>query len=191
MLNANISIIIGLLWFGWILYWAVSAKGVKKNIQKKDWRKGAALRLLFVIFVVIFFQVPVVQEFYRKYSTIRFHPALAIIGLIICASSLAFAIWARRHLGRNWSPHPSVQENHELVTSGPYALVRHPIYTGLIFAMFGTALAIGFMWLIVFVAVAVPLMWRIPEEERIMAQLFPNDYPAYKKRTKVLIPFVY
>jgi protein-S-isoprenylcysteine O-methyltransferase Ste14 len=77
------------------------------------------------------------------------------------------------------------------VTSGPYALVRHPIYTGIMIAIFGSVFVGGTIWLIIFIVFSVELIRRIPVEEKFMVQLFPNQYPAYKKRTKALLPFVF
>ena len=110
--------------------------------------------------------------------------ALSVIGV-------GFAIWARGHLGRNWSSRPAVKENHELVTTGPYAYVRHPIYTGLILMAFSTAL-MGSIWGIgVFIVASLVFILRIGREEKIMLELFPNEYPEYQKRTKRLVPFVW
>lgn len=104
---------------------------------------------------------------------------------------VAFAIWARIHLCRNWSPAPAMKENHELITSGPYQFVRHPIYTGMIVAALGSALAINnFFWLMLIIAVLI-FVSRINKEEKFMLRLFPDQYPGYKKRTKALVPFVW
>jgi protein-S-isoprenylcysteine O-methyltransferase Ste14 len=86
---------------------------------------------------------------------------------------------------------PSVQENHELVTSGPYHFVRHPIYTGMLVALFGSALVGGTLWLLYFVAVCAMFVWRVGVEEKFMTETFPQKYPEYKKRTKALIPFMW
>jgi protein-S-isoprenylcysteine O-methyltransferase Ste14 len=84
-----------------------------------------------------------------------------------------------------------MKENHELVTSGPYALVRHPIYAGVMLALFGSAL-IGSMFSIgMFIVLSTVFALRLDAEERIMLELFPNAYPAYQKRTKRLVPFVW
>jgi protein-S-isoprenylcysteine O-methyltransferase Ste14 len=117
--------------------------------------------------------------------------ALAIFGDILCITSILFAIWARLTLGRNWSGVvATVKDDHELVQSGPYAFVRHPIYTGFLFAMVGTALATGTIasYLAPMVGL-VGFLLRIRIEEALMTAQFPNAYPEYKLRTKSLIPF--
>ena len=114
-----------------------------------------------------------------------------IIGIIILVIGLAFAVWARVHIGRNWSSEPSIQEGHELVTSGPYRFVRHPIYTGISCALLGTALVGGPVWLIIFIPVLIMFISRIHLEEKFMEETFPNEYPEYKKHTKALIPLIW
>lgn len=121
----------------------------------------------------------------------QFSYGVQILGVILCVLGLAFAIWARRDLGRNWSGTPSMKEDHELVTSGPYRFVRHPIYTGMILALFGSVLASGIIWLVIFIIFCINFLYQLPVEEKYMMQLFPNEYPEYKKRTKALIPFVW
>lgn len=101
------------------------------------------------------------------------------------------AIWARAYLGKNWSDQPSTKVGHELVTSGPYHLVRHPIYTGVLLALVGTALATGLAGLAAFVCAGLIFIYGITVEEQILAQTFPEEYAGYRKRTKALIPFVF
>lgn len=113
------------------------------------------------------------------------------IGAALTVIGIGIAVWARVYLGRNWSSHPNYKAEHELVTGGPYAHVRHPIYTGVLLALVGSA-CIGYLYtLIICVVVAVMFLARIPREERIMLTLFPDQYPAYRKRTKKLIPFIW
>ncbi len=100
------------------------------------------------------------------------------------------AVWARAHLGRNWSPAPALKENHELVTTGPYALLRHPIYTGVILAVLGSAL-VSPPWFITLIIVIAIFAWRTQVEERIMMKEFPKDYAEYRKHTWRLVPYVW
>jgi protein-S-isoprenylcysteine O-methyltransferase Ste14 len=103
---------------------------------------------------------------------------------------LTLAIWARKHLGRNWSTRHTIQVGHELVTSGPYRFVRHPIYTGILLTWFGAGL-VNTIYFVLFVLVALIFFSRIPKEEASMMGLFPNQYPAYRATTKALIPGVW
>ena len=103
---------------------------------------------------------------------------------------MAFLVWARQHLGRNWSQTVSTKEGQELVTSGPYRYVRHPMYTGGLIACIGSAIVAGGAWIFLLVILGAIFLWRVGAEDRLMAQQFPTEYPDYKKQTKALIPFV-
>lgn len=172
---------IGIVWLAFWIYWLVSAWGVKRG----TWGSGGIrLRILAAILVLALFRF-VRPEDLEVHST-----ALAALGLAIVLCGLGFAVWARVHLGRNWGMPMSRKEEPELVTSGPYRLVRHPIYTGLLVAVVGTALAINLLALAIAVIMAA-LFWHAARvEERNMTAAFPTAYPAYRAHTKMLIPFV-
>ena len=178
---------LGAFWLIFILYWAISAFGVKKNVHNKEWRRDAWVRILIVIVIVLLLDLTSYWQFFGY----RFGESLRLVGVVLCGAGLAFAVWARAHLGRNWSGIPSIKENHELITSGPYRVVRHPIYTGILVALVGSVLAGGIVWLAFLVVFSANFLYRIPVEERYMVRLFPDQYPEYKKRSKVLIPFVW
>jgi protein-S-isoprenylcysteine O-methyltransferase Ste14 len=114
--------------------------------------------------------------------------ALALLGIAILAGGLGFAGWARRHLGRNWSGWVTVKDDHTLICTGPYRLVRHPIYSGLLLAFAGNALAIG-EWrgvlAVAFGFLAFVLKLRI--EEARMRETFP-EYDRYTQQVAALIP---
>jgi protein-S-isoprenylcysteine O-methyltransferase Ste14 len=111
------------------------------------------------------------------------------LGLLMVIAGLAFAIWARVHLGRNWSGTVTVKENHELIRSGPYAIVRHPIYTGLLLAILGTAIVVGeWRGLLAFCFLTIALVLKLRREERFMEESFPDTYPSYCAQVPALIP---
>jgi protein-S-isoprenylcysteine O-methyltransferase Ste14 len=117
--------------------------------------------------------------------------ALQYAAAAIAVAGCAFAIWARLTLGANWSGRATVKEGHELITSGPYAFARHPIYTGLLTAVLGTALARGeWRCLVAIFIIAFALMVKMSQEERLMMQTFPDAYRVYRQRVKALIPGV-
>jgi protein-S-isoprenylcysteine O-methyltransferase Ste14 len=116
---------------------------------------------------------------------------LQIAGAALTAAGCLFAIWARVTLGGNWSGRATVKANHELIVRGPYALARHPIYTGILTAAFGTGLAVG-KWrcLLGFVLAAATIAIKMRQEEKLMSETFPGQYPRYRERVKALIPGV-
>ena len=112
------------------------------------------------------------------------------LGLVLFASGLGFAIWARLNIGRNWGTPMSQKDQPELVTSGPYHLVRHPIYSGILIAGVGTAVALDWSWLIAVVLAGVYFVYSATVEERYMGAQFPDTYPAYKRSSKMFVPFI-
>jgi len=115
--------------------------------------------------------------------------AIRVAGLTLLVVATAFTLWARVVLGTMWSSHPVAKERHVLRTDGPYRVTRHPIYTGLLGMLLGTAIASDFgVWLYVFVPVVVFFELRIRDEERLMSEAFPTAYEAYRRRVPQLIP---
>lgn len=172
---------------GWVLFWgywlvaAMSAKASQSGGRRRLW--GVPLAIVAVIVVL------------TRSSPYRSHPvrgdmALAGVGLALFIAGLAFAIWARVYLGRNWGRPMTRREDPELVTTGPYRWVRHPIYTGLIAAMLGSALATNLWGLIAVAALTAYFVFSSVREESFLADEFPDTYPAYKKSTKMLVPFI-
>jgi len=178
--------IITALWLIWLLFWLVSAIDTKRTVR----REGNWSVSVFLLFVVLY------AAFARVGGPLRHHlmpsPAwIAPTAVILCAIGLGFSIWARVVLGRNWSSTPTIKEGHELIQAGPYRLVRHPIYTGLLLAAFASCLySHRVMDAIIFAAVLLALIPKMRTEERLMLEQFPEAYPEYMKRTKALIPFI-
>ena len=116
---------------------------------------------------------------------------IACVAAFLCVAGLAFALWARATLGRNWSGVVTLKEGHELVQCGPYQFVRHPIYTGVLIMSFATALIESRLAGFVGVLLMFASFWiKLDREERLMLKQFPERYAAYKQRVKRLIPFV-
>lgn len=175
------KLIVVVLWLAFWAYWGLSAARAKQGTR--SWR-GMPLRVLLAIALIALFALV-------GTGGLEVHGILVpVLGAVIVAGGLGFAVWARLHIGRDWGMPMTIKEEPELVTTGPYRLVRHPIYTGMLTAVFGTALAVNLIALAVGVALGVFFVYSATVEERNLAAIFPRAYPAYRARTKMLVPFV-
>jgi protein-S-isoprenylcysteine O-methyltransferase Ste14 len=181
-------------WALFLLVWSIKGGGISSL-----WYRYWPLRLAVAAFVVFeILRIATGTAHYTEANSAIFRNGiftppfvLGWVAAALTALGILFAIWARIHLGRNWSAAPAVKEHHELVTSGPYRFVRHPICTGVILAVFGSALTGTLFSIGVFIVVCIIFHLRVNKEERIMLELFPDTYPAYQAATKKLIPFVW
>lgn len=180
------------VWLIFIAVWIIAARGAKKNARAPSWWREAGLRFAVIVLIMMLVRVPIVRQSvgHARGHLLVDDPRLALAGLILCALGIALAIWARVYLGSNWGLPMSRKVQPELVTTGPYAYVRHPMYTGLLLALLGSALAATTIWLIPFLVGGAYFIYSALTEERIMAQTFPDAYPAYRRHTKMLVPFV-
>lgn len=185
------NLLIAVCWLVFIVYWAVMAVGAKRSVGSYAWRKQMVLRIVIVLIALMALRFPGVIQAVRVIHSYTAGPLMGSIGAILCAAGIAFAIWARAVLGRNWGMPMSRKQDPELVTSGPYAYVRHPIYTGLIFAMLGSALGSNVVWFLPLPIIGAYFVYSARQEEKLMLQQFPEQYGAYMQRTKMLLPFLY
>ena len=118
------------------------------------------------------------------------NPWLLGVSLAVFVLGLVLAVWARVYLGRNWGMPMSQRADPELVTTGPYARIRHPIYSGVIIGTVGTAIAVSPYWLNAVAILGAYFLFSAVIEERTMARLFPAAYPPYKRTKKMLIPYI-
>ena len=168
----------------WIIFWVcwlASAFGAKKG---RGDRRRIPLTGLTALSVLLLVRV------FRGGSLGVHSPVLGAIGAVVFASGIALAIWARVDLGRNWGMPMSQKAEPELVTSGPYRSVRHPIYSGLLAGVVGTALATNLIGLIIGAVLGGYFYYSASVEEKNLTASFPTAYPAYRAATKMLIPFV-
>ncbi|HEY3754750.1 MAG TPA: isoprenylcysteine carboxylmethyltransferase family protein [Opitutaceae bacterium] len=176
------------LWLFWLVYWIARSVGNKRTTTEVNpaWRIATLLCAVALIWGLRNF-----PEYFRR-RLVPPNDTRAWIGLALTGAGIAFTIWARNALGRNWSSAPVIKEGQELIQSGPYALVRHPIYTGLLLAVFGNGLARASIWWVhAFVATFLLFFWKIRLEEALMQRQFLEAYPAYRAKTKALIPFLF
>ena len=176
------------LWIFWMIYWLVSSTGTKRTIHTAGSRGRFFALVVIIVLIVKVNDGSLPWLAHHLYNPSR---PLEIFGLVLCAGGIAFAIWARNILGTNWSAQPTLKENHELVMAGPYRHIRHPIYTGLLLAIFGTVIASGRIFdFIVLAYLLIDTHFKAQIEESLMLRQFPDTYPAYQKQTKAIIPFV-
>jgi len=179
----------GVLWVFFITYWSAAAKhaGPTKSSESSESRR-THVRLMNAALVLLF-----IPSFWLLGR--RFVPdglAAVVAGLSIQIVAGALGVWARRHLGRNWSGAIAVAEEHELVRTGPYGMLRHPIYSAMIGMFVGSALAIGEWHSVVgFVLITVAYARKIPLEERSLGATFGPAYDDYRKASWALIPWVF
>jgi protein-S-isoprenylcysteine O-methyltransferase Ste14 len=189
-MNVDTLLIAG-MWVVLIGYWAVSAIGVKPTIRARGRWKEAGLRLGIVVLVALALRNPAVRQSLRHVHAYAANSVpLGILGVGLCALGIGFAMWARVCLGRNWGTPMSRKENPELVTTGPYAFVRHPIYAGIFLAMLGSMIGVSPFWVVPFVLFGIYFLYSATREEKLMLEQFPQEYAAYRRRTKMLAPFV-
>ena len=181
--------LIAVLWLAWALYWMASALNNKATVR----RESLASRLMYVLPLIVGGVLIGWRNGPWGWLGMRlWPPSLAAywIGVVVLALGLLFSVWARVHLGRNWSGEVTVKEGHELIRTGPYAYVRHPIYTGLIAALLGTALASGTVRAAIgFVIIVASFLVKLRREEVFMRETFPGQYEKYREQVPALVPF--
>jgi protein-S-isoprenylcysteine O-methyltransferase Ste14 len=183
-----IDIIILVGWIAFWIYWLAASIGVKAG--KTRWTQFAGIRLAAIIVFLLLLHTRVLKG-HAVTGTVTSNPWLQGIGTAIFVMGLALAVWARVYIGRNWGMPMSRKADPELVTTGPYRTVRHPIYSGIILALIGTTIAVSLYWLVAVVFAGAYFSFSATREERYMAEQFPNAYPEYKRSTKMLIPHVF
>jgi protein-S-isoprenylcysteine O-methyltransferase Ste14 len=181
--------IIVALWLVFVAYWAVAAVGAKRNTSRRSWRWEIGWRLIMLLLIVALLQSQSLRQFLRQLQRSASHSAtLGWTGAALCVLGFGLAITARGYLGRNWGMPMSQKEQPQLITSGPYGFIRHPIYTGLILAMLGSAMAINVFWALLLLLIGPYFIYSARREEAIMSELFPEQYAAYMARTGMLTP---
>ncbi len=187
------NLLIVISWLVLIAYWAISAISAKRNIGGGwAWRREIGLRLGILVLVLLALRIwgSIHPLRNARSHMVNMNLAVGFAGAGLCMLGVGFAVWARICLGRNWGMPMSRKANPALVTNGPYAYVRHPIYSGIILAILGSAIGESMLWVIPFILSGSYFVYSARQEEKLMGELFPETYPAYMKRTKMLIPFI-
>lgn len=179
-----VDVVIFAVWVAFWLYWLAASFGVK--VGQTQWSRFAGIRIILILVILLLARA----GGFRGHS-VTGDPWLQGTGLGVFLLGLALAVWARVYLGRNWGMPMSRKADPELVTTGPYQSIRHPIYSGIILAMIGTAIAVSLYWLVAVALLGTYFVYSAVMEERFMAGRFPDSYPQYKRATKMLVPFIF
>ena len=181
------SVVITACWVILGVSWIVAAFFTKRTVERR-WRAGTLLSMIAIAVAWRLLRHP------RAFGSVRLWwptPALQWLAVLVVIAGLAVSLWARATLGRNWSGTITLKQDHELIVSGPYRYVRHPIYTGILLMALGTAISNGWSSGFIVTALVLVTFWfKLRAEERLMAEHFPDRYPDYRRRTRALIPFV-
>jgi protein-S-isoprenylcysteine O-methyltransferase Ste14 len=182
--------IISTCWGAFCVVWLLAAIFTKRAV----YRENIARRLRYMIPILLGWLL--VSRGYRLEPpfNIRIIPhtdAILVAAAILCICGLGLCLWARAVLGRNWSGTVTLKENHELIVRGPYQLVRHPIYTGLLAMLAATAIEQGHIAGMIGLVLVFASFWiKLSDEEEVMVKQFPDQYAAYRERVKRIIPFI-
>lgn len=179
------------VWVAFVIYWLIKAFNTKKT-QRLEPAVSRILRALTIIVAIVLLSTTWIPLpwLYRPLWRQGFWSFW--LGAALTVSGLLFAVWAREHLGRNWSRSVTIKQDHELITTGPYAVLRHPIYTGILTGLLGLAIALsearGFVVFVLFFLV----FWaKFRMEEQWMRSQFGETYARYVHRTAALVPYLF
>lgn len=176
------------MWLGYLAYW----RAMSTKVKPTERREPAPSRITRLALMICAIALLALKSVPLPFLNVRFLPVNDLwfwVGAAITAIGLLFSVWARHHLGDNWSQAVTVKAGHELIQSGPYALVRHPIYTGLVLAFVGSAVARGeWRGLLAVVLIFVALWSKLRLKEKWMRAQFGESYEAYSRRVSALVP---
>jgi protein-S-isoprenylcysteine O-methyltransferase Ste14 len=172
------------LWTLLVAVWIVGATTAKRTVRRETARERVVYAVLMALAFVLLF-----QSWYLGPAKYRLAWGISFCGLILTGTGLAFAIWARFTLGRNWSGRVTIKQDHSLIRKGPYRLVRHPIYSGVLFAMVGTAIGYGRPLSLAGIPIAFVAFWQKARiEEQFMREQFGGQYVQYQREVRAFIP---
>jgi protein-S-isoprenylcysteine O-methyltransferase len=171
--------------------WIGSLPFVKRNVQQQSISSTLQNTIVLSVGLFLLFGSPSTPNWFNQpVFPVTFPLALAGLGLAICGVGLS--IWARLILGENWSSFPSIKQNHRLIVTGPYRLVRHPIYSGFLIALLGSALQFGLIRsFLALLTCAIGLYLKVSAEEEFMVQRFGEAYLRYRRNVNALVPFLF
>ena len=179
------------LWIAFLIYWQIKAFNTKTTRRLEPAASRILRVLIFLIAIVLLSttRIPLRWLYLQPWPT-GLWPFW--LGAAVMVGGLLFAVWAREHLGSNWSRSVTIKQGHELITTGPYAVVRHPIYTGILAGFLGTAIALSEVrGYIAFVLIFLALWLKLRMEEQWMRSQFGETYATYAHQTAALVPYLF
>ena len=189
-MNPLVKNIISICWSVFLVVWLLAAIFTKRTVYRE--RRAQRLRYTIPILIGCY----LLFRGYRLPYPFNLHiipriNAILVAAAILCICGLGFCFWARAALGGNWSGTVTLKENHELILRGPYRLVRHPIYTGLLAMVIATVIQQGHIAGVIGLILVFVSFWiKLNDEEELMRKQFPDQYAAYGERVKRIIPFI-
>jgi protein-S-isoprenylcysteine O-methyltransferase Ste14 len=180
-----------ILWIAFLVYWQIKAIDTKTTKRLEPFASRTARVVVFLIAIVLLSttRIPIPWLYFH----LGFSGLWSFwLGFAVFVAGLLFAVWAREHLGTNWSRSVTIKQGHELITTGPYSVVRHPIYTGILAGFLGTAIALSEVrGVIAFALIFVALSLKLRMEEQYMRSQFGETYTAYSQHTAALVPYLF
>lgn len=187
-----IKIGLSLIWISLLLFWILSGRNNKQSIHKESFFKRFLLYWLPLLIAMLllgpgeWFGHSLIRENFVEHTNL-----VGGIGLLISFMGLLIACWSRYLLGKNWSLSVQKKENHELIKSGPYSILRHPIYTGILLIFIGNTIIVGdYRGIIAVLIVFISFWFKLKKEEKWLIEIFGEDYHNYKKTTKAILPYL-
>ena len=181
-------VLIAILWLAWAAYWIAAARRTAANRRTESLLTGASYRipLLIGIILMVSSNLPLRE---MEFVLWPLNPFILGTADILTIAGLSLAVWARLHLGKYWSGRITIKEGHRVIQTGPYALVRHPIYSGLIVALLGTVISLGTVQAFFgFAFIFVSFLRKFTLEEIWLQSHFGSEYELYQQRVGALIP---
>lgn len=183
----TLRIIVGLLWVVFWIYWVAIAFTSKRSARRIP---PYFIRLRILLVVILIFALRF-KGGNGLHNTVPRNWTLAIVGTVLFAAGLSLAIWARVNLSTNWGMPMTEKAEPELVTSGPYRYIRHPIYSGILLAVLGTTFVISYVWIVFLIFSGLYFIFSAFQEEKYLKKQFGRKYTDYMQHSKMLIPFVF
>jgi protein-S-isoprenylcysteine O-methyltransferase Ste14 len=179
------------LWLVWIVYWLWAARSVVNTRRSESWQSGASYRFpLYLGVLLLSFQ----KLLPPPWSRLLYPPSVrsATTAVALQVAGLGLTMWARFHLGKYWSATITLKQGHRVIQTGPYAWVRHPIYSGLLLALSGTVIWVGTLQSFLgFGFLFASFIRKLTLEERWLHEHLGSEYGRYRHWVKSLIPGVW